>query len=265
MGDSIDFLQDASKELFALLESFQSLRDQVQAGAVPERLHAELAAIVASEERADLEYLHEHVPKAFARCEDGLERVTTIVRSMKEFSHPAEQEMAPVDLNRAITATLTVARSEYKYVADLETSLAELPPVWCYVNDINQAVLNIVVNAAHAIADFNATAAQKGLIKVATKLDGPTVLISIGDSGGGIPEAVAHRIFEPFFTTKEVGRGTGQGLAIAWSVVKEKHGGELWFETKPRQGTTFFIRLPVAGNQLRDPVIGSNAGALRVP
>jgi signal transduction histidine kinase len=155
--------------------------------------------------------------------------------------------MSPVELNRAVEATLTVARSEYKYVADLETDLGELPPVTCYVNDINQVVLNIVVNAAHAIADKLAASGRRGLIRVSTRREGQDVVIAISDNGGGIPAEIRDRIFEPFFTTKEVGRGTGQGLALAWAAVKEKHSGELTFETRIGEGTTFFIRLPIAG------------------
>ncbi len=166
---------------------------------------------------------------------------------MKEFSHPAQKEMAAVDLNRAIQSTLTVARGEYKYVADLETDFAELPPVTCHVNDLNQAVLNIVVNAAHAIGDVVKGTDNKGLIKVATRRDGDMVVISITDTGGGIPEHVGHRIFEPFFTTKEVGKGTGLGLAIAYAALTKKHGGSLTFESKLGEGTTFFLRLPLGG------------------
>jgi signal transduction histidine kinase len=247
VGDSVDFLRDASQDVFALVDSLHCLRDAVDEGGDSHVLTQLLAAAREAEERADLEYLRENVPKAFDRCGDGLERVTSIVRSMKEFSHPAEKDMAPVDLNRAIMATLTVARNEYKYVADMSTELGELPPVVCYVNDINQVVLNIVVNAAHAIADVIAGTEQRGTITVRTYVEAEHAVIAIADTGGGIPEHVRHRIFDPFFTTKEVGRGTGQGLAISWTAVKEKHAGELFFETKLGHGTTFFIRLPIAG------------------
>jgi signal transduction histidine kinase len=166
---------------------------------------------------------------------------------MKEFAHPPQKEMAPADLNRAILSTLTVARNEYKYIADVETEFAELPMVVCHLSEINQVVLNIVVNAAHAIEDMVRDTQQRGRITVRTMVDGSDVVISISDTGGGIPEHVRSRIFDPFFTTKEVGRGTGQGLAIARNAVRDKHGGDLSFETKLGQGTTFFIRLPIAG------------------
>jgi signal transduction histidine kinase len=166
---------------------------------------------------------------------------------MKEFSHPSQTDMAPADLNRAISATLTVARNEYKYLADVDVSLGELPFVTCHINEINQAVLNILINAAHAISDANIGTERRGKIGVRTYVEGRNAVIAINDNGPGIPEHVRPRIFEPFFTTKEVGRGTGQGLAIAWAAIKEKHAGELSFETQEGEGTCFYVRLPIAG------------------
>jgi two-component system NtrC family sensor kinase len=177
--------------------------------------------------------------------------VATIVRSMKQFAHPDRGEMSEVDLNEAIQTTLTIARNEYKYVADVETDLGELPRVTCHIGEINQAVLNIVVNSAHAIADVISGTEGRGVIAVRTRRDGDAAVISIRDTGGGIPDTVRDRIFEPFFTTKEVGRGTGQGLAIAHSVVVEKHGGQLTFETVAGEGTTFTIRLPIGPRAAR--------------
>jgi signal transduction histidine kinase len=156
--------------------------------------------------------------------------------------------MSASDLNRAIESTLTIARNEYKYVADLRVDLGEIPLVTCNINEINQVVLNLVVNAAHAIGDLVNGGGQMGSISVCTRREGDAVVISIADTGGGIPDGIRNRVFEPFFTTKEVGKGTGQGLAIAWSIVREKHGGTLTFETETGKGTTFFVRLPVKGS-----------------
>jgi signal transduction histidine kinase len=147
---------------------------------------------------------------------------------------------------------LVIASNEYKYVADVETQFADIPLVNCYAGEINQVVLNLIVNAAHAISDVVKGAStngapQKGLIRVSTRVLDDVVEIAISDSGKGIPVEVRSRIFDPFFTTKEVGRGTGQGLAIARNVVVDKHGGTLHFETETGKGTTFYIRLPVAG------------------
>jgi len=244
VSDSVHFLRDAAHDLSVLVQELRRIQRMTAEGAPAEDVQE---AIAAAEDETDLLYLSESVPKAFERCIDGLERVSTIVRSMKEFAHPAQREMATTDLNRAIQNTLTLAQNEYKYVAELETDFDELPPVTCLVGEINQVVLNLIVNAAHAISDAVKGTERKGILAVRTWLEGQHIVISIGDTGTGIPEAVAHRVFEPFFTTKEVGKGTGQGLALAWAVVKEKHGGELTFETRVGKGTTFFIRLPIAG------------------
>jgi two-component system, NtrC family, sensor kinase len=251
VNDSVHFLRDANVDVFRLIEALQSYHQLALQGADAQALSAASQSALEAEQTADLEYLRANVPKAFERCVDGLERVASIVRSMKEFSHPAQKEMAPVDLNRAIMATLTVARNEYKYLADLETRLGAIPPVVCHANDINQVVLNIVVNAAHAIADTTQPSGR-GLITVSTTRLDASVVIAVSDTGGGIPETIRSRIFDPFFTTKEVGRGTGQGLAIAWAAV-EKHGGELGFESTLGVGTTFFVRLPIAGPSARSP------------
>jgi signal transduction histidine kinase len=185
------------------------------------------------------------MPPALERMADGLARIAEIVRSMKEFSHADKREMSQVDLNRAIKSTLVIARTEYRYVADVETVFAPLPPVTCHGGQINQVVLNLVVNAAHAIGDVLKKTGQRGKITVTTRIDGDHVVIAIEDTGGGIPEAVRARIFDPFFTTKEVGRGTGQGLAIARSAVVKDHGGTLDFESDTGKGTTFYVRLPI--------------------
>jgi signal transduction histidine kinase len=153
--------------------------------------------------------------------------------------------MTAVDLNEAVQSTLTVARNEYKYVADLETEFGDLPPVTCHAGEINQAVLNLVVNAAHAIADHVEDGAR-GVIRIQTKRVDDNAVISVSDTGGGIPDEIRERIFEPFFTTKGVGRGTGQGLSMARSVIVEKHHGQLSFQSERGQGTTFEIRLPLS-------------------
>jgi two-component system, NtrC family, sensor kinase len=244
IGDSIQFLRQSCAEMLALFDKVQSLRQSAAHG-------QRLAEVIAeAEQAADLPYLRENMPEAFERCIDGLNRVTTIVRSLKEFAHPAVGQMGLVDLNRVVQNTLTIATNEYKYVARLEIDFGDLPPVTCHAGEIGQAVLNIVVNAAHAIADVVKDSDKKGLISVRTRQQGLSVLITISDTGTGIPEHVRARIFDPFFTTKEVGRGSGQGLAIAWSTVTKSHGGELTFDTKPNEGTTFYLRIPIDGRPL---------------
>src|SRR6185312_10480169 len=154
----------------------------------------------------------ENMPTAVERSLEGLERVATIVRSMKEFSHPDSGAMSSADLNAAILSTLTIARNEYKYVADIKTRLADIPLVVCNVGEFNQAFLNILINAAHAIEEAIRGTDRRGAITVSTRQDGTAVVISVQDTGGGIPEAIQSKIFDPFFSTKEIGRGTGQGL-----------------------------------------------------
>jgi signal transduction histidine kinase len=200
---------------------------------------------MAIEETLDYPYLVENLPPALARMAEGLTRITLIVRSMKHFAHPGQVHRTMIDLNAAVQSTITIASNEYKYVADLETDLGEMPLVACFEGELNQVVLNILVNAAHAIGDSVKGTDQRGRIVVRTHRDETTAIISVSDTGGGIPIGVRDRIFDPFFTTKEVGRGTGQGLAIAHAVVVEKHGGTLTFETEVGKGTTFFIRLPL--------------------
>jgi PAS domain S-box-containing protein len=247
VNDSVHFVRDALADLANLTQAYRTYCALAADGAVtPEATDA----LHALEEAADVDYVLEHVPKALDRSLDGLGRVAAIVRSMKEFAHPDQSEMAAVDLNQAIRSTLTIARSEYKYVADLHTDFGELPLVTCHCGDINQVVLNIVVNAAHAIKDVTQGTERRGRITVQTRRAGDAVVVTIGDTGTGIPDDVREHIFEPFFTTKEVGRGTGQGLAIARAVVLEKHGGSLTFETDCGQGTVFTMRLPIDGRRV---------------
>jgi PAS domain S-box-containing protein len=244
IGDSMHFLRDATRDLLQLFDEIQELRQAACAG-MP--LEQAVAGATRAEENADLPFLRENVPLALERCLDGLDRVTTIVRSLKDFAHPSQKEMSPVDLNRLVQSTLTIAAAEYKYVAELRTDFGELRAVVCHAGEIGQAVLNIIVNAAHAIGDVVAGTDRKGMITVSTREEGDVAVIAVTDTGGGIPEHIQPRIYDPFFTTKEVGRGTGQGLAIAASTVRGRHGGELTFETAQGSGTTFFIRIPVTG------------------
>ncbi len=247
VSDSLHFVRDGMRDLFPLLARYRALETAAASGeATPELARA----LASSREAADFDYLIEHVPRALDRALEGCGRVADIVRSLKEFAHPDQKEMAVVDLNRAVESTLTIARSEYKLVADVELRLAEIPRVCCFAGEVNQVLLNIVVNAAHAIAEVVGDSGKRGRIRVETARDGEQVVIPIGDTGGGIAPEIRERIFDPFFTTKEVGRGTGQGLAIARSVVQDKHGGSLSFKTEMGVGTTFIIRLPIDGKRL---------------
>ncbi len=244
IGDNTRFLQEAFGEIVPVLEACRAADSSPGASPPPAQL---LDAIRTSAAQADIAYLVEEIPKAIAQSLEGVERVTTIVRSMKEFSHPDGERQQAIDLNRAIESTVTVARNEWKYVADLETDFdPELPLVTCHPGDINQVILNLIINAAHAIGDtVRDGPGQKGKITISTRRDGDGVEVRVADTGTGIPEEIRSRVFDPFFTTKPVGRGTGQGLAIAHAVVTERHRGTIHFESKVGEGTTFVIRLPL--------------------
>ena len=246
IGDGLHFLKEA---FFGYQKLMGQYRRAVEALAIDSTsagqiLVSELQRI---EEDIDLAYLDANVPTSFVTCMDGIFRISTIVEAMKEFAQPDQKEKSPADLNRALQATLAVAKAEYGNVAEVTAELGELPPVLCHVGDLNQVFLNLIINAAHAVGDVVKKDGGKGTIRIRTSREGDQVRIDIVDSGSGIPENIRNRVFDPFFTTKEVGKGTGQGLAIARAVVVTKHGGTLTFDSEVGKGTTFTIRLPVDG------------------
>ncbi|MGH8517900.1 MAG: PAS domain-containing sensor histidine kinase [Panacagrimonas sp.] len=242
VSDSCYFLRDGLADLQSLLGTYRESLERIAGGDIAPQ--AALDHAREAERALDVDYLLENLPSAAERSLQGLERVATIVRSMKEFAHPDRKDKANADLNQAILSTLTIARNEYKYVAEVETDLGELPPVCCLLSEFNQAILNLVVNAAHAIGDTVQGSDRRGLIRIRTRYEAPHAVISIEDNGAGIPESIRDKIFDPFFTTKEIGKGTGQGLAIVRSVVVNKHQGTIGVHSTPGQGTTFVLRLP---------------------
>jgi len=262
VGDNTRFLQDAFHDLEELLKSNTQLLAASKTGTVTPELVTQVEAAAAA---ADLAYLSVETPKAIRQSLEGIERVTKIVQAMKEFSHPGTEEKVETDLNRAIDTTITVARNEWKYVAELVTDFdPALPPVPCLPGDFNQVILNLIVNASHAIAAVAGDGSpDKGTITVSTRHEGDWVEIRVCDTGTGIPEAIRSKIFDPFFTTKEVGKGTGQGLAIAHSVIVDKFGGTLTYETTAGKGTTFIIRLPLAPEPLPMEHSGEKVHSLR--
>ena len=188
----------------------------------------------------------EEIPGAVAQSLEGLKRISRIVQAMKEFSHPGSEEKTPTDLNRAIETTINVSRNEWKYRMELITELdPELPKVAVLPGEFNQVMLNMIVNAVHAIEARAGEARQKGEIRIATRMNGDWAEITVSDNGCGIPKENRTQIFNPFFTTKEVGKGSGQGLAISWAVIVEKHCGAIEVESEEGKGASFTIRLPV--------------------
>lgn len=248
VGDNTRFIRDAIEDVFDVLKAYGTLADTVRGGTDAQEA---VAAVDKAIETADLDYVTEELRDAVSQSLEGVERVASIVRAMKEFSHPGSQTKTPTNLNDAIAATITVATNEWKYIATVDTNFDEsLPLVPCLPGDFNQVILNIIVNAAHAIADkLGAKSGEKGLISVATRVDGEWAEIEIKDTGAGIPAEVINRVFDPFFTTKDVGVGTGQGLAISRSVIVDKHDGTINVSSEVGVGSTFLIRIPLAPEQ----------------
>ena len=267
IGDNTRFLLEAFQGFSDLLTALERLLESCKAGTADEALFHEVEQML---QQADVDYYAEEVPRAVLQSLDGVERVARIVRAIKEFAHPGSEEKQAIDLNRAVENTVTLARNEWKYVADMVTDFApHLPLVQCRPSDINQVVLNLVVNAAQAIGEaLGAGPQHKGTIRVSTRRDGPWAEIAVCDTGRGIPEEIHSKIFNPFFTTKEIGKGTGQGLAIAHSLVVEKHGGTISFDTELKRGTTFYVRLPIDGQAVTaraECLAGASAGSSQEP
>jgi len=244
VGDNTRFLKESWEGIANLLHLSQSIRQQAETGVVAKELLEKFDSVAAD---SDLPYLLQEVPKAIEQSLDGVQRVAKIVKAMKDFSHPGSQEKRAIDINKAIESTIAVARHEWKYVAAMETDFQQdLPLVPCLIGEFNQVILNLIINAAHAIAAATAEGLrEKGTITIRTYRRDEWAEIAVEDTGTGIPGDLRSRIFEPFFTTKPVGQGTGQGLALAHSVIVKRHQGQIWFETEVGCGTTFFMRLPL--------------------
>jgi two-component system NtrC family sensor kinase len=245
VGDNTRFLAEAYQDLIRVVRFYRELLDSQDPLSWDERLERMRGAEAAIE----FDYLQEEIPSAVAQTLEGIERVSTIVRAMKTFSHPGRKEQVPANLNEALTATITVANHQVKSVADLMVELGDLPPVMCNIADLNQVFLNLIVNAADAIEETG----RHGAITVITSVEDSDAVIRITDTGGGIPEDVGLKIFDPFFTTKAVGHGTGQGLAHARVVVHEGHGGAITADSTMGLGTTFTVRLPIKGRATAVP------------
>ena len=234
ISDNLRFLQDSFSEMSELIDIVTK----------SENSNGLFDAFVSKAEEIDLEFLKEEAPLSIQQSLDGIKQVASIVNAIKEFSHPGSDEKAEFDLNKLIETTLTVTRNQWKYVADVKTELhEEVPLVKGHSSDINQVLLNLVVNAADAIASSDRD--EMGKISISTKALKDRVQIIVSDNGSGMPNDVRQRIFDPFYTTKAVGKGTGQGLAIAYSIIKQKHNGSIECDSLVGVGTTFTIDLPL--------------------
>lgn len=244
VGDNIQFLKEAFTDLNGLITRQQKALEEAASGASSNEI---IQDALKQAEIVEVDYLLDEIPLAINQSLDGVKRISKIVRAMKEFSHPGSDEKTLVDLNRALENTITVAKNEWKYVADLITDFDEsLPAVPCLPNELNQVFLNMIINAVHAISEHPGHREdQKGTITIRTAQNNGFAEIHISDSGTGVPEAIRSKIFDPFFTTKEVGKGTGQGLAISHDIIYNKHQGTIQVESEVGKGATFIIRLPL--------------------
>jgi len=242
--DNTRFLEDSTGDILNILGEYDKILKDVGKGIIDKDQILKTKQAI---EEIDIDYLTEEIPNAIHQSLEGIERIAGIVGAMKNFTHPETREKIPVDINKAIESTVTVTRNEWKYVAVLDTDFdPDLPLVFCFPNKFNQVILNLIINAAHAIEDVvKKEPGSKGTITIATRKNNGWVEIRISDTGTGIPEEIRPKIFDLFFTTKEIGKGSGQGLAISRTIIVDKHGGELNFETETGKGSTFIIRLPV--------------------
>jgi two-component system, NtrC family, sensor kinase len=244
VSDNMVFLRESWSLIDRIVTVAARVHDEWRLGALSTGSRDDLEKCFAG---ADIDYLANEIPRAIDETFEGARQVAKIVGAMNEFAHPAGANKALCDLNHAIENTVAFSRNAWKYVARVETSFdREMPLVPCRLDQINQVTLNLIVNAAHAIADsIGDGSAGLGTIRIETEYADGWVTLRFKDSGNGIPEAIHSRIFEPSFTTKALGKGTGQGLFLARVIIVQEHDGEIWFESESGKGTTFFIRLPV--------------------
>ncbi len=238
VGDNLNFIADSTKEFTQYQQALENIIVKLNL----DELNQQLKQL---KEKFDIEFLEEETPMAIEQSIDGVSRISKIVSAMKDFSHPGSDDKQKIDINRAIESTTIVARNEWKYIADLQFDFeADLAPLNCFAGEINQVILNMIVNACHAIQDMT-QGKEKGKIVISTAQEHDNIIIKITDNGVGMDEKTRQRVFDPFFTTKEVGQGTGQGLSLAYAVIVDQHEGEISVESTLGRGTTFIIKLPV--------------------
>lgn len=245
ISDNITFLQDAFNSLYEYCGIYKKVLSTIDPGTPG------LCELQEEYERRDVAYLMQEIPAAIDQSRMGVEKVSRIVLAMKNFAHPGAKDKAFSDINEAIRVTTAISRNEYKYVADLELDLDEnLPPVFCLIDEINQVILNMIINSAHAIKDkTDAGIYEKGLIRIITRYMDSHAEIIIRDTGMGIDSEIIDKIYDPFFTTKEVGKGTGQGLSIAHNIIVQQHKGDIHVESEKGEYSKFTITLPVGPDE----------------
>jgi PAS domain S-box-containing protein len=243
IGDNLHFAQDTLPDLLGLLDVYQAAIRQNTNSAIP----AAMVELLSNRETTiDLAYLREALPQLFSSALEGVARVTKIVGAMKTFENVGRQIRAPIQLNALVENAVVVSTHVWTGVAEISLQLdPTLPLVDCVAGEIGQVILNLVANAAKAIADKVGTSGRKGVLVIATRPHEQDVELRVSDDGIGIAEAIRERVFDPFFTTRSVGEGLGQGLAQVHTAVVKLHGGSVRFESQEGLGTTFIVRLPV--------------------
>lgn len=243
IGNNVSFLQESFAELLEIVKDFVKISNELkQNGSYPEQFNK----IESLLQEADLEYLEEEVPTAFSQTQDGIKRVTNLILNLKGFAHSSSTEnKTPTDINTIIDNAVTICQNAYKYVADVVILPGEIPIIDAFSGDISQVMVNLIVNAAHAIELKDRDTLERGTITIKSYIKDSELVISVQDTGVGIPEKLKSRIFDPFFTTKDIGQGSGQGLAISRTIIHDKHNGDLSFQSEVNKGTTFYVRLPV--------------------
>lgn len=245
IGDNVTFIREAFDDITRLINAYREAMERTVDIPWEERVEM----IARAEAAADMAFLTEEVPQAANETLQGVEHVAAVVRAMKHFGHPPSEERSLADVNELLRNTLIISKGEYRAVADVETQFADVPAVPCNSGELNQAFLNLVVNAAHAISDVVAETGKRGLIHVSTADDGDEVVVRVSDTGCGMTADVQARIFDPFFTTKSAGRGTGQGLNLVHAIIVEQHQGTISVRSAPQAGTTFEVRLPATSSR----------------
>jgi signal transduction histidine kinase len=254
IGDNVYFLREAFESLRELLA-----RERQLVEAAPDRRGRNLLDSFESlEQELDIDEIVQVAPRAFDRTQEGIKTVSGIVAAMKELAHPGQGAKIATDINAVIETALAIARNEYKTVAEVTTVFGDLPAIPAYKNELCQVMINLIVNAAHAIESASKDAPRPGVIRIETRAEARVVAIAVSDNGCGIPEAAREKIFDPFFTTKEVGKGTGQGLALARTTIVDKHRGEIDVDSEVGVQTTFTIRLPMGRFESQSIDIGAD-------
>lgn len=247
IADNLKFISNSFESLQSILTVCQEACTKPSSGQAPDQI---VAMMKKTQESTDIAFLLEETPIAIQQSREGIERITSIIQAMKRFSHPGSDSMQLANINEALSNTSVVCRNVWKYNADMIYHLDEdLPLVKCLINDMNQVFLNLIINAAHAVIQKFADSDEKGEIILETRQEENDVVITISDNGIGIPKETIDRVFDPFFTTKEVGHGTGQGLALSYTIVVDKHEGSISIESTEGVGTHCTIRLPLVQNR----------------